>query len=250
MPHTVTADQPIDSPRVQHAASVAQAHLGARVVARIALILPFFLALLLLTAGTWKYWQGWAWICCSIGPAAIFFAFLVKYAPEVMERRLQNREEVGVQKNLVRLLKPLFGVALCLPGLDQRFGWSQRLFGAVPAWLSIAADGAVLAGVLLAVWVIRVNEFASRTIRVEAGQPVITTGPYRLVRHPMYSGSVLVWGATSLALGSYVAFPAFAALIPFYVVRLLNEEKVLRVELAGYADYCERTRYRLIPFVW
>jgi protein-S-isoprenylcysteine O-methyltransferase Ste14 len=108
----------------------------------------------------------------------------------------------------------------------------------------------ILGGLLLVVWVMKVNSFASRTIQVEAGQRVISTGPYRMVRHPLYSGSLVMWLATPLALGSYIAWPAFALLIPFYVFRLLNEEKVLRQELPGYPEYCLRTRFRLVPFVW
>jgi protein-S-isoprenylcysteine O-methyltransferase Ste14 len=96
----------------------------------------------------------------------------------------------------------------------------------------------------------KVNSFASRTIQVEPGQKVICSGPYRLVRHPMYLGSLVMWLATPLALGSYLAWPAFALLIPFYIFRLLNEEEVLRRELPGYSDYCHCTRRRLVPFVW
>jgi protein-S-isoprenylcysteine O-methyltransferase Ste14 len=250
MPDTVTANQPAGSTSAQTSTGAARSHLGMRIAARLAVVLPTITAVLLLPAGTWRFWQAWAWICSTILPAAVFFVILAKYAPDVMERRLQNREREAVQKNLIRLLMPAFFIAFCLPGLDHRFGWSQRLFGGVPAWLSIIADALVLAGVLFAFWVINVNRFASRTIRVEAGQTVVSTGPYRWVRHPMYSGSVLIWIATSVALGSYVALPAFVALIPFYVVRLLNEEKVLRVELAGYTEYCERTRFRLVPFIW
>lgn len=99
-------------------------------------------------------------------------------------------------------------------------------------------------------WVLKVNSFASRTIQVESGQKVISTGAYTLVRHPMYSGSVVILLFTPLALGSYIALPAFAMLVPFYVLRLLNEEKVLRQELPGYSEYCLRTRFRLVPFVW
>jgi protein-S-isoprenylcysteine O-methyltransferase Ste14 len=94
------------------------------------------------------------------------------------------------------------------------------------------------------------NRFAARTIQVEAGQMVISTGPYRFVRHPLYSGSVVLWIFTPLALGSYITLPAFLLLVPFYVFRLLGEEKVLRAELAGYSEYCLRTRFRLIPSVW
>lgn len=95
----------------------------------------------------------------------------------------------------------------------------------------------------------KINSFASRSIQVELGQRVISTGPYRAVRHPLYLGSLVMWLSTPLALRSYFAWPAFALLIPFYVFRLLNKEKVLRQELPGYPEYCLRTRFRLVPFV-
>jgi len=250
MPGTVTANQLIHNTSTQTAAGAPRSRLVVRAGARIAFILPSALGLMLLTAGTWRFWQAWGYVCSSILPAAVLSAVLTRYAPELMERRLQKKEEVTVQRNLIRFLMPAFFIAFCLPGLDHRFGWSQKHFDAVPVWLSILADAIVLAGVLFAFWVINVNRFASRTIRVEAGQTVVSIGPYRWVRHPMYSCSVAIWLSSSLALGSYVALPAFAALIPFYVVRLLNEEKVLRAKLAGYADYCEQTRFRLVPFVW
>ena len=150
----------------------------------------------------------------------------------------------------MRLLEPVFFAAFLLPGLDYRFGWSRTSLGAVPLWLTLLAQALLLGGLFFVVWVMKVNSFASRTIQVEAGQRVISTGPYRMVRHPMYLGSVVLWLSTPLALGSYFAWPAFALLIPFYVFRLLNEEKVLRQELPGYPEYCLRTRYRLVPFVW
>ena len=99
-------------------------------------------------------------------------------------------------------------------------------------------------------WVVKVNRFAARTIQVESAQTVISDGPYRRVRHPMYLGMCVMWLFTPLALGSYVTLPAFALLIPLLILRLLNEEKVLREELAGYTEYCGRTRFRLVPFVW
>jgi len=99
-------------------------------------------------------------------------------------------------------------------------------------------------------WVLRVNSYAGRTIQVDAGQTVISTGPYAWVRHPMYFGTVVLWMGTPLALGSWVALPVFALLVSFYVLRLLSEEKVLRTELPGYAEYCAKTRFHLIPLVW
>jgi len=103
---------------------------------------------------------------------------------------------------------------------------------------------------LLIIWVISVNRFAASVIRVEFEQVVISTGPYRVVRHPMYAAVIVLFLFVPLVLGSYVAVAAFAFLIPLLVLRLLNEEKVLRRKLPGYAEYCLRTRFRLIPFVW
>ncbi len=107
-----------------------------------------------------------------------------------------------------------------------------------------------MAGYLGTMWVIDLNRYAARTIQVEEGQRVISSGPYRYVRHPLYAGGLLMWLATALALGSYVALPFFAQLVPVFVLRLLNEEKVLRRDLRGYAEYCQGTPYRLIPYIW
>ena len=96
----------------------------------------------------------------------------------------------------------------------------------------------------------KANPFAASVIQVEARQTIADTGPYRLIRHPMYAGTIVLWFALPLALGSLVALPAFVLLIPLFILRLLNEEKILRRDLPGYAEFCQRTRYRLIPFVW
>jgi protein-S-isoprenylcysteine O-methyltransferase Ste14 len=117
-------------------------------------------------------------------------------------------------------------------------------------WVEIAAQALTLTGYLGTMWVIDVNRFAARTVQVERDQRVISSGPYGVVRHPMYSFALVMWLATAAALGSYVVLPFFALLIPVIVLRLLNEEKVLRRELPGYAEYCERTRYRLAPYIW
>ncbi|HXR09496.1 MAG TPA: isoprenylcysteine carboxylmethyltransferase family protein, partial [Candidatus Acidoferrales bacterium] len=178
------------------------------------------------------------------------YLYFYRHDPQLVERRLQSKEKVSEQKLLITVSKPLFLAALLLPGLDYRWGWSRTLLGGVPLWLILLSQVLVLAGFLMVFWVMKVNSFASRTIQVEAGQKVISAGPYGMVRHPLYSGSLVMWLATSLALGSYIACPAFALLIPVYVFRLLNEEKVLRQELPGYSEYCLRTRFRLVPLVW
>jgi protein-S-isoprenylcysteine O-methyltransferase Ste14 len=224
--------------------------LGTNLVLRVFVLVIVFAAFLFIPAGTMRFWQGWTFLAILFIPGIPAFLYLLKHDPELIERRLQTKEKATEQKLLIRLLRPFFVAAYLIPGLDYRIGWSRALLGAVPLWLMLASQGFALVGVLLVMWVLMVNSYASRTIQVEAGQEVISTGPYSLVRHPMYLGSALMWMSIPLALGSYVAWPAFAVLVPFYVFRLLSEEKVLRQELPGYPEYCVRTRHRLVPFVW
>jgi len=224
--------------------------LRSRLVLRFFLGLIFAAAMLFVPAGSLRFWQGWAFMALVFIPVISSFVYFYKHDRQLVERRLQSKEKVSEQRFLIRLLKPVFFAAFLVPGLDYRFGWSRSSLGAVPLWLTLLAQVLLLGGLLFVFWVLKVNSFAARTIQVEAGQRVISSGPYRMVRHPMYAGSVVMWLSMPLALGSYVAWPAFALLIPFYVFRLLNEEKVLRQELVGYSEYCLRTRYRLVPFVW
>jgi protein-S-isoprenylcysteine O-methyltransferase Ste14 len=224
--------------------------LKAKLILRLALTSILLSTMLFVPAGSLHFWQGWTLMATTFIPTVSAYAHLYKHDPKLLERRLQNKENVREQKILIRLLKPFFFAVLLLPGFDYRFGWSRRLLGAVPVWLVVLSLALILAGFSLTFWVLKVNSFASRTIRVEAEQAVIATGPYALVRHPMYLGSILMWLFIPLALGSYVSWPAFVLLVPFYVARLLNEEKVLRNELPGYPDYCQRTRSRLLPYIW
>jgi len=137
-----------------------------------------------------------------------------------------------------------------LCGLDHRLGWSRTCLAPVPWWLTWLALLAYAGSYFLLIPVCNANRFAASIIQIEAGQTVADRGPYRLVRHPMYSVSLLIWLWIPLALGSFVVLPAVAVIVPVLVLRLLNEEKMLRRELPGYVDYCQRTRYRLIPLVW
>jgi protein-S-isoprenylcysteine O-methyltransferase Ste14 len=207
-------------------------------------------AIVFLPAGSFAFWQGWALLAVWFLPASLIFLYFLRRDPQVVSRRLERRETVREQKLLMKLAKLIFLVILLLPGFDRRWGWSRQWFGEVPLWLTLLSLTTVLAGMLSIFWVINTNRFAASTIRVESGQTVISTGPYRWVRHPMYSGILVLWLFTPLALGSYTALPASALLAPVLVIRLLNEEKVLCEELPGYSEYCLRTRYRLIPFVW
>ena len=207
-------------------------------------------AILFLPAGTIRFWQGWIFLGLLLIPMVVASIYFYERDPQLVERRLQSKEKVAEQKLIMKCAKVVFFGAFLLPGFDFRFGWSRRSCGAVPLWLMTLSGAIALAGYLMTYWVLDVNSYASRIIQVEKEQRVISVGPYRIVRHPMYFGAVISVLFTPLALGSYWAVPVFALIIPVIVLRILSEETILRRELAGYDKYCLRTRSRLIPFVW
>jgi protein-S-isoprenylcysteine O-methyltransferase Ste14 len=207
---------------------------------------PIFLGLMLfLPAGSLDYWQ--AWIYCGILFIPMFFVvfYFLRKDPELLERRMRMKEKEEKQKTIQILGIIIFFIGFIIPGLDYRYHWSN-----VPVSLVIAANAIVLSGYIFVFSVLRENSYASRIIEVEKGQKVITTGPYAIVRHPMYLGVLVMYLFTPLALGSYWAILFFLPLIPLLVSRLLNEEEVLARELPGYQEYCQKTRYHLIPFIW
>jgi protein-S-isoprenylcysteine O-methyltransferase Ste14 len=219
--------------------------LATRLILRTVISLVLVAAFLFLPAGSIRYWQGWVFMAVWFLPMLIASPYFLRNDPELVERRLQTKEKSSEQKTIIRLAQPIVFANLLVPGLDYRFGWSH-----VPAWLTVLSEALVLAGYVITFWVMKENSFASRTVEVVEGQRVISTGPYRLVRHPMYFGAVLMLLFTPLALGSWWALPGFLLVGVLIVLRLLNEEKILSRELPGYSDYCLRTRYRLIPLVW
>jgi len=219
--------------------------LKSRLVLRFLLALGVLGALLFIPAGSLRFWQGWVYIATSFVPGFFAFTYFYKHDPQLIERRMQFKEKVREQKRIMTFVYIAWLVAFVLPGLDHRFGWSHQ-----PLWITIFSQAVVFGGFATTLWVAKVNRFAGRTIQVEPGQEVISSGPYRIVRHPMYLGACAMWLFTPLALGSYFTFPAFLLLIPLIVLRLLNEEKVLRQELPGYSEYCLHTRFRLVPFIW
>ena len=200
-------------------------------------------AALFLPAGSFGYWEAWVlWAGFSVLTLFITIYFSKK-SPELLSRRMKYKEKAATKKPPAIL--NLFFLCYIIPGLDYRFHWS-----AVPFGIIIAANAVVFLGYLFIILVFRENSYASTVIQVEKEQKVITTGPYAVVRHPMYFGLVLMMLFTPLALGSWWAIIPALLILPMNVYRIAGEEEVLRRELPGYTEYCLKTRYRLIPFIW
>lgn len=202
-------------------------------------------AILFLPAGTFDYWQAWVYIAVVFIPFTCAVVYLTMTDPALIERRMRTREREQQQKWVVLLTATWFILVFLLPGFDRRFGWSH-----VPAGLVLAADALVFIGYVLIFFVLRENTFASRVVDVEQGQKVISSGPYAIVRHPMYLGTLVMFLCTPLALGSYWALVSALPLIPILGARIVDEERVLGAELPGYPEYMEKVRYRLVPRVW
>jgi protein-S-isoprenylcysteine O-methyltransferase Ste14 len=214
-------------------------------VIRITLGMVIWGALFFGTAGTLRYWQAWMFLATLFLPMLLMVAYLIRHDPELAQRRLRAREERTQQKLIIKLTSLLWLITFVLPGLDQRFGWSS-----VPTWVAIGADVVVLFGYFIFFLTLRENSYAGRTIQVDDGQTVITTGPYALVRHPMYLGVSFMLMAGPVALGSWwAALPALLTPL-FLVLRIADEEDALVEELEGYEEYRKTTPYRLIPGVW
>ena len=202
-------------------------------------------AMFFLPAGTIFYWEAWTYLAILFIPVLLVLLYLIKNEPDLLERRMRMREKEAEQKLIIKLSFLYFLVAFLLPGFDQRYGWSS-----VPTPVVIMADMIVLLGYALFFLVLKENRYASRIIEVEQQQQVITTGPYALVRHPMYLAVLLMYIFSPLALGSYWAMIPTILLPILLVARIRNEEKVLTKELAGYQEYRQKIKYRLIPGVW
>ena len=201
--------------------------------------------LLFLPAGTLRFWNGWLFIALLFVPMLCLGAVLWVKAPELLEKRLNAKEKQAQQKGVVGLSGMMFLAGFILAGLDRRFGWTK-----VPIWLILSAGILFLAAYALYAEVLRENAYLSRTVEVQAGQKVIDTGLYGIVRHPMYAATVLLFLSMPLVLGSFVSFAVFLLYPVLIVLRIRNEEKVLEEGLEGYTAYKQRVKYRLIPFIW
>lgn len=205
----------------------------------------FVAALLFAPAGTIAFPRGWLLIGALFTPMLLAGIVMLLKCPQLLEKRLQNKEKQREQRDVIAWSAVMFVAGFALAGLDFRFGWTQ-----LPLGLSFAAAAAFLLGYLLYAQVLRENAYASRVIEVQAGQRVIDTGLYAVVRHPMYGATVLMFLSMPLVLGSGVSLLCFLAYPLLIAKRIRSEEALLCEGLEGYAAYRERVRWRLIPYIW
>lgn len=201
--------------------------------------------LIFLPAGTFCYTYGWLFIGLLFVPMLIAgFVMLVK-SPDFLKKRLDAKEKQGTQKGVVAFSGLMFIAGFVVAGLDFRFGWSH-----MSTWVTVIASVLFLVAYVLYAEVMRENAYLSRTIKVEEGQTVVDTGMYGIVRHPMYAATILLFLMIPLVLGSWYALIAFAFYPAIIMVRLNAEEELLTKELPGYAEYKQKVKYRIIPFIW
>jgi protein-S-isoprenylcysteine O-methyltransferase Ste14 len=201
--------------------------------------------LIFLPAGTLAYPGGLLFLGLLFVPMLLMGIVMLARARDLLAKRLDAKEKQAAQKGVQSLAGLVFMAGFVLAGLDFRFGWSD-----VPLPVVIAASVIFLIGYGLYAEVMRENAYLSRTVKVEEGQTVISTGLYGIVRHPMYLASVLMFLSIPLVMGSWYALIPFAFYPVLMVVRILDEEKLLTAELSGYEEYKRKVKYRMIPFIW
>jgi len=222
-----------------------QSDLTRKSIARLFVFIGFMLVMFFVPAGTLAYWEAWVYLIAILIFMFSFLIYFLKNDPELLERRMRTREKETAQKLIIKFLFLSCLFTVLLPGFDKRFEWSN-----VPVQVVIFADIIVLLGYSIIFLTMRENSYASRIIEVEKGQRLISTGPYAIVRHPMYLGSTLMFLLTPLALGSYWAIIPALFIIPILMARIRNEEQILERELKGYPEYMQKIKFRLIPGIW
>lgn len=207
---------------------------------------PLVLGLIFfLPAGSFRFWEAWVYMSLLILQMFLVVLYFLKKNPALLDRRMRTREKEREQ-NVLHAFFGLFMLAgFLLPGFDFRWQWSH-----IPVCLILAADAIVLFSYVIFFFVMKENSYLSRTVEVDEGQPVITTGPYAVVRHPMYTAVLLMFLFTPIALGSWWALLPIIPLPVILALRILTEEKVLIKELPGYTEYRKSVPFRLIPSIW
>lgn len=200
------------------------------------------------SAGTINYWQAWVFIAIFAVTTTVPNVYLALRQPEVLQRRMQSgpaSETRPVQKLISIGYFAFFGAVAVISALDHRFGWSQ-----VPPWAVVAGEVLVAVGLFVAMAAVLQNRFAASRVIVEEDQRVVSTGLYGVVRHPMYMGLLIMMAGAPLALDSFWGLLPFVPGVLLFAARILDEEKLLNSELAGYKYYAFRVRSRLVPYVW
>jgi protein-S-isoprenylcysteine O-methyltransferase Ste14 len=222
--------------------------LGAKTTLGFANLIFLLFITLFAPAWTFRFWQAWLYLFLFASSSAAITIYLWKRDRALLSRRVSAgpvAEKSRTQKIIQLFASLAFLAILAVPSLDRRFSWSH-----VPLWIVLAGDLLVVLGFYIVFRVFCVNTFTAATVEVTEQQTVVSTGPYAFVRHPMYSGALIMLLGTPLALASWWGLVAFVLMVAVIVIRLLDEEKLLLVSLPGYPEYVEKVKYRLIPSVW
>ena len=201
--------------------------------------------LIFLPAGSLCYWQGWLFMATLFVPILVAGVVMIVKSPALLESRLKAKEGQREQDVVVKLSGLLFIAAFVVAGFNWRYAWLV-----LPDWIAWSAAVVFILCYLLYAEVMRENAYLSRTIEIQDGQRVVDTGLYSVVRHPMYTATTLLFLAMPLVLASPISLLIMLLYIPLIVVRIIHEERYLKVNLEGYTEYTERIKYRLIPYIW
>lgn len=201
--------------------------------------------MLFLPAGTFRYWNAWVLMAALFIPMFVAGIVMLACSPDLLSKRLNSKEKEGEQKTVVAISGLMFVAAFIIAGLDFRYGWT-----AMPSWVVWTATAVLVLSYLMYAEVMRENAYLSRTIEVHEGQKVVDSGLYGIVRHPMYSATILLFLSMPIVLGSLPSFAVMLIYIPIINARIKNEEKVLTEGLEGYSDYKMKVSWKVIPFIW
>jgi protein-S-isoprenylcysteine O-methyltransferase Ste14 len=222
--------------------------LNRKALGKLGSFLPVLAGAVFLAAWTIDYWQAWIFLAIFGGSSLAITAYLMKHDPKLLERRVYAgpRSEKQTRQQIIQFVAFIsFFAILLFPAFDHRFGWS-----AVPTYIALVGDALVAFGFLIVFFVFKENTFASATIEVDTGQKVVSSGPYSVVRHPMYSGALIMLFGVPIALGSWWGLLMVIPITIVIIWRLLEEEKFLAQSLPGYSEYRTKVTYRLVPLVW
>jgi protein-S-isoprenylcysteine O-methyltransferase Ste14 len=222
--------------------------LNVKAVASLLILLAVLAGLIFASAGTLRYWQGWTFLLVYFAASLAITLDLMWRDPALLARRMSGgpwAEKEPAQRRIMVITSIGFIALIVIPGLDRRFGWS----GMSPL-IALGGDVLILLGFAGIHRVFRENSFTSATIELASDQRVISSGPYAVVRHPMYAAALMMLSGIPIALGSWWGLLVIAVILPTLIWRLLDEERFLAMNLRGYREYQDKVRYRLLPSVW